>query len=94
MSPLALKNIFKKSWLYIGEWMECDIQTTWDKIILVHVKPWLQKKQRQKLNIFILFYELWFVVEGRYGTCRSLNSTVIWWVALSWTIMPPLLFLY
>ena len=35
-----------------------------------------------------LWYELWFIVEDHNVTCRSLNSTVIWWVAVSLTIMP------
>ena len=41
-----------------------------------------------------LWYGLWFIIEGCNGTSRILNSTVIWWLAVSWTIMPQLLFLY
>lgn len=46
--------------------------------LILHLKPW---------------YGHWFIVEGRSGNCRSLNSNVFWWVAVSWTIMPHLLFL-
>ena len=42
----------------------------------------------------LLWYGLWIIVEGHNGTCSSLNSTVIWWMTVSWTIMPHLLFLY
>ena len=38
-------------------------------------------------------YGHWFIVQGRSGNCRSSNSNVIWWVAVSWSIMPHLLFL-
>ena len=41
-----------------------------------------------------LWCGLWFIVEGHNGTYRSLNSMVTWSVAVSWTIMPHLLFLY
>ena len=43
--------------------------------------------------VYLSFKRLWFIVEGHIWTCRSLNSSVTWWVAVSWTIMPRLLFL-
>ena len=44
----------------------------------------------RKVHVHVIKHRcgLWFIVEGRNETCRSLDSTGFWSMAVSWTIMP------